>query len=257
MKKDDYLKVETGLYQHKKDYREFIFDFRIENKRYRKKITLKATNWTKKQYIKEASISLQKFKDDLEDGYNVTDKIKLDTLFDTFNDTLPATKWTLKKKQTYNTYIKPQIGSKKIDTIKELHVKKIIVDMEKRGLAPRTQKGILEILKPMFDFAVKNKILKENPISDLTVKIPAQKKIVTNASELLKKVYEAITTVYKDEPFYQALFLFGFSGRRKSEILSLKWENIDFQNDYYWIEDTKNRENQKFILPPLIKKGTD
>jgi len=96
--------------------------------------------------------------------------------------------------------------------------------------------------------------LKENPIADLTVKIPNQKKVVTNATSLFKRVYNGITSYYKDEPFYQALFLFALTGRRKSEILNLKWENIDFEHNYYWIENTKNDDKQRYPLAPYIKE---
>ncbi len=42
-------------------------------------------------------------------------------------------------------------------------------------------------------------------------------------------------------------------GRRKSEILKLKWENIDFNNNKFLILDTKNGEHQMFALPFNIK----
>lgn len=101
---------------------------------------------------------------------------------------------------------------------------------------------------------MRNKLMSENPAQEIIIKIPSQKKIVTNAIELFKKVYEGITEYYKDNPFYQALFLFAFTGRRKSEILNLKWGNVDLNNDYYWIEDTKNGEKQRYPLPLMIIK---
>ena len=36
--------------------------------------------------------------------------------------------------------------------------------------------------------------------------------------------------------------------------MNLKWGNIDFTNNYYWIEDTKNDDKQKYPLPPYIKE---
>ena len=126
--------------------------------------------------------------------------------------------------------------------------------MEKEhNLSPRTQKIILEVLNPLFDFGIRNRYLSESPTRYIRIKIPSQKKIVINATELFRRVYVGIIEYYHEEPFYKALFLFGFTGRRKSEILNLKWENIDFTNNYYWIEDTKNGDKQQYKLDLLIK----
>jgi len=203
---------------------------------------------------KKAKDKLEDIKTNLEDGYTSSSNITLNKLFKIYYDTLDDTKkWTVKKSYIYNLYIKEVIGTKKIENIREMDIKKVINIMSKKGLSPRTQKTVLEITKPLFQFATKNKYLKENPSRDINIKIPNQKKIVTGATELFNQVYQGITTLYKDEPFYQALFLFGFTGRRKTEILTLKWENIDFTNNYYWIEDTKNDDKQKYQLAEFIK----
>jgi len=269
---NDYIPVKNvlNLKIHKKDNNKFLFDFRYEGKRYRKTYCIKASSWTKVDYIKDAKRALEKYKEDIESGYNSNTHIKLNKLFDFYYETLDTSKeWTIKKKYIYETYIgytsekndkgriidkKPTtLGNKQIEKIREMDIRKILTNMSKRNLSPRTRKSILEVLKPLFTFAVKNKYLKENPISDITIKIPSQKKIVTEATELFNKVYTGIISYYHNEPFYQALFLFGFTGRRKSEILNLKWENIDFIHDYYWIVDTKNGDKQKYPLPIYIK----
>lgn len=204
---------------------------------------------------KKAKDKLEQIKNDIEAGYTSSSKINLDKLFEFYFETLDITKqWTNKKRYIYEHYIKSHIGNKNIDRIREMDIKKILLEMSKKNLSPRTQKSILEVLNPLFKFAITNKYLKENPTMGITVKIPNQKKIVTNATELFTKVYQGITTLFKDEPFYQALFLFAFTGRRKSEILNIKWENIDFNNNYYWIENTKNDDNQKYELPMMIKE---
>lgn len=269
---NDYIPIKKvmNLKIHKKDYRKFLFDFRYEGKRYRKAYTIRAINWTKADCIKDAKRALESYKEDLEAGYMSNDSIKLNKLFDLYYDTLDTSKaWTLKKKYIYEAYIgyttnknsqgkitnksSTTLGNKPINKIREMDIKKILSEMTKKGLSPRTKKSILEVLKPLFTFAIKNKYLKENPLTDITVKIPSQKKIVTDATQLFNQVYHGIISYYNNDPFYKALFLFGFTGRRKSEILHLKWNNIDFIHDYYWIEDTKNGEKQKYPLPSYIK----
>lgn len=202
---------------------------------------------------KKAKDKLEEIKTNIEAGYTSSKSLKLDNLFELYFESMKTSKWKSIKEGIYTRYIQKPLGKKAIVNIKPMQIKKIINAMDKQGLSPRTQKSILEVLKPMFKFALENKMIKEIPTTFINVKIPNQKKIVTNATELFNKVYTGITTYYKDEPFYQALFLFGFSGRRKSEILNLRWENIDFKNNYYWITNTKNDDNQKYPLAPMIK----
>ena len=132
-------------------------------------------------------------------------------------------------------------------------VKNIILDVKKLGLSARTQKITLEILNPIFKSAIANRIILHNPCDGIKVTRPNTRKKVQNASQLLKDVFIAIKTTFEDDIFFQAFFMFALQGRRKSEILTLKWRNINFDLKLYTLENTKNGEEQTFILPDTLE----
>jgi len=246
-----------NIKQHKHNKLKFLFDFRVDGKRYRKVITLKErSGWTIREYKKELAVLFSNYKNDVINGYKITENLKLDEVFDLFVKNNPVSdNWNKKRISIYNRYLRDTIGNKKISAIKEVDVLRVLTALKDKGLKSTTRKRVLDVIKPVFTFAMRNKIIKENALENVNVKVKDTKKLVTNGAEKLKLVYDGVMELYKDNPFYRALFLFAVAGRRKSEILTLRWEYIDFKNNYYWLEDTKANENQKFALPPIIKEA--
>ena len=155
-------------------------------------------------------------------------------------------------------YVYPQIKNKKASAINERDIDKIRVSMEsaghgrqnKDGCSPRTiRKVLLQVLKPVLEYGYRNGALKRIPEIDVPSK--PKKKSVKDGTEKLTILYTAIHTQYKENPFYRALFLFAFFGRRWNEIRTLEWSDIDFINNEYTVraENSKIDEDKTFALP--------
>ncbi len=245
---------EKNIKVSKTDRYLFLFDFRISNRRYRYLYRSEAIASTPKDLLASARVELEKRKGMIRDG-GIQKRMTVTALFDKYNETQPATEWTEKKKSFYDLYIKKDLGNMDIVKIRPMQIEEIIFRMKKKGLSARTCRSILEVLNPLFKYAVKNRLLDENPARFVTIEVPSQKKKVIDGIGMFKKLYAGIMELYADDPKYRALFLFAWSGRRKSEVLNLRWENINFDKGYYWILDSKNGEDQKYPLPPAISEA--
>ena len=222
--------IERGL-KADKDFKSFLLRFKQDGKTYRKTFNMKNLNWDKATRIRKAIAQAQIFREESFNTVNNTfdDSIKLDNFVEQCFETMEQSNSYSKDKckgeiaSYYKRYIQSVIGSKKVIDIRQQHIKNIILDVKKLGLSARTQKITLEILNPIFKSAIANRIILHNPCDGIKVTRPNTRKKVQNASQLLKDVFIAIKTTFNDDIYFQAFFMFALQGRRKSEILSLRW----------------------------------
>jgi len=230
-RKDYPLKVETGLWTDKK-YSIFLYRFTYEKKEYSGLIDLTSkVGWSKKDKIFSARADLMKIKNDKKDAV-LSDKVTLDEFMKSFFELRPDTNNTKTRKSHYERYVSPICGMKKVIDIRQLHIKQSIKSQEDLG-----------------------RLISYNPLDGIVIKLPKTKKIVSEAGMELNKIHKAIYAEFKEDPFYLTLFLFALQGRRKGEILTLRWEDVSIDNSYYILRNTKNNEEQKIFLPDVIKEN--
>lgn len=245
-------KVEANLWADVK-YALFFYNFMYEKKRYRGLIDLSdKTGWSKRDRVSVAKARLIEKKAGVRESA-ISDRITLDAYMKKYFEHLPDDEQTKIKKSHYKRYVSDWIGKKRVVDIRQLHVKDVLKRQEDAGLAPRTVKRTLEILGPAMKSAIANRLIAFNPLEGIRIRQPKTKKIVTNAGDKLTEIYHAIHAEFKDDPYYLSFFMFAMQGRRKSEILKLRWEDVDFDNGLYVLRDTKNNEEQKIFLPETIK----
>jgi integrase len=146
-----------------------------------------------------------------------------------------AIKWLVEKKATvgkttYESYyhttrrdLLPVLGDYPLAQIKPAHLQTLLNDLEERGLSPRTPQKCHLVAHQILKSAVESGLL-ENNAADL-VKAPRYRppEMQTWTLEQARRFLQAV-----EGDRYEALYLLVVSaGLRRSEVLGLKWEDVD------------------------------
>ncbi|WP_292016922.1 tyrosine-type recombinase/integrase [Megasphaera sp. UBA4233] len=132
--------------------------------------------------------------------------------------------------------------------------KKTIQDMVRDAslnIAPRTiQDMINSVLKPILKEAVGEKMIESNPAE--YVKLP---KVHKNKKEtaLTDKEVMALFSASKDHYQWLALPLMFFTGMRRSELLALRWEDINMDKRTIFIHSSIVKTGEKPLLTDYNK----
>jgi len=112
----------------------------------------------------------------------------------------------------------------KVTDVSPAHIQKY-VNEKLKVLSPNTVRKHLANLSKCFDSAVKQNIIAYNPVK----RIEAPKKVVfTGAKHYNEKQIEQLLECSKNDPLELVIRLTLFYGLRRSEVLGLKWNAIDF-----------------------------
>lgn len=247
MNRREYKKIMKSVYQHKIDKSKIILRAYKDKKDFEKLIEINPL-LNKKEQEHNISVELNIFKNEINKPKSET---KLKELYQEVREAHQAKTYKLQQ-YNYQKYIS-HLDNKKISEITKQDILNITNEMKKQGKANNTIKQIINILNPVFKKAIEKEIIDKSPLDNIKIKIKRNIKIVTNSSAKWKEIKKEIEKTYKDDPYHKVIFLFALYGRRKQEILRLKWENIDFENNYYWIIENKVDTAQKFSLPNEIK----
>jgi len=98
---------------------------------------------------------------------------------------------------------------------------------------PLTVNLELKILKALFNYAIKCRCASKNPLNEVPFfRAPEKRPPFLTKNEIRKLLASA-------DSLYPILYTFLKTGLRKSELINLKWENIDFERKCILIESNK------------------
>lgn len=130
--------------------------------------------------------------------------------------------------QNYNISLKlicEYIGNDRIGFITKKTMLDLLEKLNKRGLAQNTIHGYFKLLNAIFNFAVKNKNITQNPCKGIWVK-----EVNSRAGAFTVEEVKTLLGYIKSKLplIYLPVYLSVNTGMRRGEVLGLKWEHIDF-----------------------------
>ena len=122
-------------------------------------------------------------------------------------------------------------------------------------LKPSEKHHAFVVGKMFFTWCVRQAILDRSPMESMeTPKKNTPRERILNHNELCE-LTEFLKT--HETPFTRICLLLLYTGQRKSEIASLKWECIDEQNKSIILPETKNNLPHKFPFGPTVQTILD
>ena len=216
---------------------------------------------TKRQIEKEMQRQAILFEEDCKRG-QITAAVKFETFAEQWFEeyakvNLRPTSYARMKQLTKRVY--PAIGHKRLDKITARDIQKFITDMLTNGrnlnngkpLSRKTAVHHLSFISDVFSYAVRMRMLCDNPCRRVFVPKQEQEEKQIYTIEQVKILYENL----KSEPMkYQAYLLLSiYSGYRRSEMLGLEWKDIDFEHDLIHVRRTSQYTSEKGIYTDTTK----
>lgn len=186
---------------------------------------------------KEAALSLSRLQLEIEKNGSLVTRHDTTLFEDVYLLWLDQYKDSVKEntfrqtKYAFRDYILPQLGGYRIDKITVPRCQKAVNTWA-------GQIGMFKLLKnyasTIFKYAISLGICSDNPMAK--IQIPVKKKIVSDAADKKIDFYSReelahfLYCVEKEAELKKLAFfrLLAFTGARKSEILALNWEDVDF-----------------------------
>ena len=167
-----------------------------------------------------------------------------------------STVYTYKK--DYNHYIKPFFNKMYINSIDVQTIRRWAETLESANISVAYKNKNYNILKNIFDYAIKNYGLKENPVSSYGRFQERTDKVVKDEDKLryitLDEFNKFISVV--DDISWKTFFVFlYYTGCRRGEVQALKISDIDFNKKEITINKTLYEEVKGEVLITSTKNN--
>ena len=121
--------------------------------------------------------------------------------------------------------ILPYIGSRQVKKLTPQDINRLYADLKQADKSPTIQAGAHRTLRAAFNWAERQGLIGNNPISKVTSPKPARPDHPALSLEEVKSLLRVIREKYTR--YYTLILLALTTGLRESEILGLRWTDVD------------------------------
>jgi len=253
-------KCKSGAKIGTKECRKCCHKFTPGNRKYR--VTVKLANGKRKSKIVEAFELAKKIEAKLKteavehEYFNIQKAPSLSDVWGKYLAWAKANKKSWEADQDrWTHHVKPHLRSMMMDKVTPLDIEKVLYKMRGsdnrigKPYAPQTVKHVLNLQKRIFNWAIRRDLYTGlNPC--LKVKAPKFDNRVNNT--LSKEELKSLLTVLDSWENQRGALVVKFAlytGKRRGEILALKWEDIDLENRLMTFHGMNTKSGKSQTLP--------
>ncbi len=219
-------------------------------KRMRKSITVKGNK-------ADAQRKLRELLTDLDKGIPVDEsKISVGEFLDQWLRDYAETQTAQRTVEGYrgniNRYLKPKLGHIPLAKLTPYHVQELYADMIRKGLSARTVIHTHRVLSEALAYAIKWGLLVRNVCEAVDPPRPIKKEMIALDTGDVQKLLEATSQSSYGSIFYLAIY----TGLRRSEILGLRWCDLDLPRKSISVNQTVVRLINKGLVVGQPKTGS-
>lgn len=162
-----------------------------------------------------------------------------------------AESWCLTQDTLIRLHIEPLLGSLDIYSLTPGHISKVLESSFKKGHSSKTRMHLYTILNKLFVDAIE--------FFELEIKNPVKRKyhrpkVIKKKSNFMTLEQSIVLLEYVlQSQFSHGIWIQTLSGLRVSEVLPLKWGDIDFENNQIRLIKIYNRNTKK--IQDFTKNG--
>jgi integrase len=135
------------------------------------------------------------------------------------------------------TYLKPELGSIRLDKLTGPYVQEVVRTLTTRGLAPRTVRYAFALLNAALRRACKDRLLSRNPLEDVTLPRQPRRELQVPGESARGRLLAELQA----DGLWPLWCVMLTTGLRPGEALALRWADLDFTTGTLTVQRSLSR----------------